>query len=256
MSHLSNSLERSIGEAYLNGVVNNTTNKIAYALGLTQAAAGNKLYVSLHTGDPTVDAPQNEVTTTAYPGYQRAEVRREGSFSPPSTSKWTASGTAPVSFTNAEAIMFPIAGSGASATLTHWGIWSSSSSTNADDLLLHGPLVTSGADWKLGYHAGVDAAGAASTTFVFCQSHGLAAADTIRCYEVYDGLANNMTLAGANTGVQKVVNTAPTVNTFTVTVSFAGGDTGAFLFIKSSSLALTAGKIPSIPAGGMKIRFA
>ena len=250
MSHFSNVFERSLGDVYLNGIVSSGTNPIAHALGITQASNQTKLYISLHTGSPGVDLTGTEVS---YTGYVRAEVRREGSFATPSTTKWTYSSSGGSSFVNLEAITFPITPTGASGTVTHWGIYDASTGGN---LLFHGPLVASGAEWRIGYHTGEDDSNAASQTFVFSALHGLSAADTIRAYAIYDGeLGSGSTLAGATNGAQLTVAAAPGADSFNVTTNFTG-QRGGLLFIKSSSISLTAGKIPSIPAGGMKLRFA
>jgi len=249
MSHFSNVFERSLGDVYLNGIVSSGTNPIAHALGITQASNQTKLYISLHINSPGVDLTGTEVS---YAGYVRAEVRREGSFAAPSTTKWTYDGTGgATSFTNLEAITFPITPSGASGTVTHWGIYDASTGGN---LLFHGPLVASGVEWKIGYSTGEDDTGFTNTAFVFSRLHGLSASDKIRAYGIYDGaLGSGSSATGATNGVELTVST---VSTDSFVLSAGLTTPGGILFIKSSSITLTAGKIPSIPAGGMKLRFA
>lgn len=247
MSHLSGELERSLGETYLNGDVSITNNLVAYALGITQATNSGYLYVSLHTGAPNSDTVGTEVTTTAYPGYTRAAVRREKSFGS-STSKWTWNSGV---FENLEAINFPICGTGATGTITNWGIYDAATGGN---LLFHGPLVASGASFKVGYHTGEDDTGSADLRFVFSRAHGLSNSDTIRMYQLYDGaLGSSSSATGATNGVQATVSGVATDN-FDISYDFT--TSGGFLFVKSSSISLAAGKIPAIPASGMILRFA
>jgi hypothetical protein len=252
MSHFSyapsGGLERSLGEVYLNGIVSSGTNPIAHALGITQASNQTKLYISLHTGNPGVDFTGTEVS---YTGYVRAEVRREGSFAAPSTTKWTYSNSGGSSFVNLEALTFPITPTGATGTVTHWGIYDASTGGN---LLFHGPLVASGAEWRIGYSTGEDDTGAPNTSFVFSRLHGISPLDKIRAYGIYDGdLGSGSSATGATNGVELTVSTV-SADSFVLSAGLA--TPGGILFIKSSSISLSAGKIPSIPAGGMKLRFA
>ena len=75
------------------------------------------LYVSLHTGDPgeTSDCTTNE---TSYGSYARVAVARSGSG-------WTVTAN---SVSPAANIDFPAASSG-TATITHWGVCTTASST-------------------------------------------------------------------------------------------------------------------------------
>ncbi len=247
MTHLGGPLERSIGETYLNGDVSLSSNVVAYALGLTQATNSGYLYVSLHKGSPGSDAPGTELTTTDDPNYARSAVRREKSHGS-GTSKWTFTSNA---FTNAEAINFLQCGTGATGTVTNWGIYDAATGGN---LLFHGPLVASTATLKIGYHTGEDDTGSADLRFVFSRAHSLANSDTIRMYQLYDGdLGNSSSTSGATNGAEATVS-GVTTDTFEISYDF--GSTGGFMFVKSSSISLAAGKIPSIPAGGMIIRFA
>lgn len=248
MTHLSSAMSQSIGFLYLDGYVNSGINPVAYALGITQATNSGYLYVSLHTGSPGSDTVGTEVTTGAYPGYARASVRREQSFASPGASSWVNTGN---SFANRSAINFPIVGSGGTGgTLTHWGIYDAATGGN---LLFHGPMNASGATYKIGYSTGADAAGTPDTDFVFSEAHGLSNSDTIRMYGMYDGgLGSGSSASSAVNGAEATVSGVAT-DSFNVSVTIGKG---AILFIKSSSISLASGKIPSIPAAGMNILFA
>lgn len=230
-----------------------STNLIAYALGVTQAVNSSYLYVGLTTTVTNGDGPGQEVTTTQYPGYARSPVRREKSFASPGTSKWTHALGANIGlFTNAEAINFPIVGSGGTGgTIVGWGIYDAATGGNE---LFYGGLVASGSSLKVGYHTGKDDAGVANDNFIFSAAHGLSDGDTIRTYQVYDGRLGDGSLAGAigSGGLTTVSN----VSTDSFEVSTAILDSGAMLFAKAGSITLAAGKIPAIPAGGLGIRFA
>lgn len=240
-------MERSIGEVYLNGDMTFANNPIAYGFGVTQATNSGYLYVSLRTSF-SADGAGNEVTTTEYPGYARVAVRREKSFASPGASKWTWGTT---SFTNLEAINFPICGTGASGTIIGWGIYDAATGGNE---MFHGPLVASTATFKVGYHTGEDASNNPDATFVFSRAHGLSNSDTIRMYQVYDGNLGSGSFATGGTNGALATVSGVTADTFQISGSFA--TVGAIMFIKSSSISLAAGKIPSIPAGGMTITFA
>lgn len=240
-------MERSIGEVYLNGDVSLANNDISYTLGTTQATNSGYLYVSLRTSF-SANGPGNEVTTTEYPGYARVAVRRERSFASPGTSKWTWSSP---SFTNAEAINFPICGTGASGTIIGWAIYDAATGGN---VLFHGPLSASGASFKVGYHTGEDASNNTDATFVFSRAHGLSNSDTIRMYQVYDGNLGSGSFATGGTNGALATVSGVTADTFQISGTFA--TVGALMFVKSSSISLAAGKIPSIPAGAMSITFA
>lgn len=256
MTHLGTNLEAGIGEILLNGDVTSSQNPVFYGLGLTQAANSSYLYVSLHTANPGDTAGgANEVSTSAYVGYTRSAVRREKSFASPSTSKWTQQSSSGAFFQNADAINFPICGTGSSGTITFWGLYDAATGGN---LLCYGPLTASGATWNIGC-----VTSAVSTTRVFCRSHGLAANDIIRMYQIYNGVVN--TLAGGTLGlsasVASVDASSPSLyfdigGAGSVDVaSFTTNTSAAFAFIKASSISLSAGKIPAIPAGGMTIRW-
>lgn len=257
MTHLGTNLEGGIGQVVLNGDVTSGNNPVFYNLGVTQASNSSSLYVSLHTGNPGDTAGgANEVTSTNWGTgtYTHAAVRREKSFGT-GTSKWTQSSFTGALFTNAEAINFPICGTGATGTVTFWGLYDSATGGN---LLVYGPLIASGATWNIGC-----VTSAVTTTRVFCRSHGLAANDIIRMYQIYNGVVN--TLAGGTLGlsasVASVDASSPSLyfdigGAGTVDVaSFTTNTSAAFAFIKASSIALADGKILAIPAGGMTIRW-
>lgn len=253
MTHLADDLEGCLGHLLLNGDMTSSTNPIAYALGITQATNSGYLYVALHTSITSGDGPGTEVTTTQYPGYARAAVRRERSFASPGTSQWThALGSNIGLFTNAEAINFPIVGSGGTGgTIVGWSIYDAATGGNE---LFYGPLVASGSSLKIGYHTGENDAGSADANFVWSAAHGLSDTDTIRCYVVYDGqLGNGSAAGGAQAGTLATVSSA---STDWFDVDFSISNSGAILFVKAASITLAAGKIPAIPSGGLAIRFA
>lgn len=253
MTHASDALETCLGELILNGDVSTPTNLIAYALGITQAVNSSNLYVSLHTTPTSGDGPGSEVNTTEYPGYARAAVRREKSFSGAGTSKWThALGSNIGLFNNAEAINFPIVGSGGTgATVVAWGIYDAATGGNK---LFYGPIIASGASLKVGYHTGDDDTGSTDLRFVFSAAHGLSNSDTIRCYMLYDGqLGNGSAAGGAQAGTLATVSSV-SIDSFKI--DFDLSNTGGILFVKAGSISISAGKIPAIPALGMGVRFA
>jgi hypothetical protein len=248
MSHLSPALAESIGLLYFDGWTNSGNNPIVYALGISQAVNSGYLYVSLHTGSPGADTVGTEVTTAEYIGYARAAVRREKSFASPGPSSWANNAGL---FENRNAINFPpVATGGTGGTLTHWGIYDAATGGN---LLFHGPMNASGATYKIGYSTGADAAGTPDTDFVFSEAHGLSNSDTIRMYGLYDAtLGSGSSASSAINGAEATLSGVAT-DSFNVSVTIGKG---AILFIKSASIALAVGKIPSIPAGGMKILLA
>jgi hypothetical protein len=91
----------------------------------TSSPAAN-LYVSLHTADPGEAGAQN-TSETAYTNYARVAVARN-------SGGWTVAGNA---VTNAGAVAFPQCGATPGASLTHFGIGTSSSGA--------GQLIASGA---------------------------------------------------------------------------------------------------------------
>ena len=249
-------LEAGIGQLLLNGDASSANNTVFNTLGVSQATNSSNLYVSLHTGNPGETAGgANEVSTSAYVNYLRTAVRREKSFATPGTSKWTQSTSSGILFTNADAIVFPICGTGSTGTITHWGIYDASS---GGSLVAYGPLISSGAVWNIGC-----VTSAVTTTRVFCRSHGLVANDLIRMYQIYNGVVN--TLAGATNGlsasVASVDASSPSLyfdigGAGSVDVaSFTTNTSAAFAFVKIASIALADGKIPSIPAGGLTLRW-
>lgn len=90
------------------------------------SSPATSLYVSLHTSDPGEAGVQN-TNETAYTNYARVAVAR-------TAGGWTVSGA---TVTNAGAIAFPQCGATPGASLTHFGIGTSSSGA--------GQLIASGA---------------------------------------------------------------------------------------------------------------
>lgn len=99
---------------------------IGDAGGLQNSATAGNFYISLHTSDPgeTGNQTSNEA---AYTDYARVAVVRSGSG-------WSVSGD---TVSNAAAVQFPLC-SGGSATVTHFGIGTSSSGSG--NLIMSGAL--------------------------------------------------------------------------------------------------------------------
>lgn len=114
--------------ALLKLLFNNTSAaNIGDATGLVGSSTAGNLYVSLHTADPgeTGNQTSNE---TSYTSYARVAVARSGSG-------WTVTGN---SVSPTATISFP-ACTGSTATITHFGIGTASTSTG---VLLYKGTVT------------------------------------------------------------------------------------------------------------------
>lgn len=107
----------------------NNTNaaNIGDATGLRGASTAGNLYVSLHTSDPG-EAGDQTTNETTYTSYARVAVARSGSG-------WTVTNN---SVSPAATISFP-ACTGGTATITHFGIGTASTSTG---VLLYKGTVT------------------------------------------------------------------------------------------------------------------
>lgn len=108
---------------------NDTLALVGDATGIVGSGADGSLYVSLHTADPG-EAGDQTTNETAYTNYARVAVAR-------TTGGWTVSSNA---VTNAALIQFAQCGA-SGATLTHFGVGTSSSSTGK--LLYSGELTSS-----------------------------------------------------------------------------------------------------------------
>jgi len=105
--------------ALLQLLFNNTNAaNIGDATGLRGSSTAGSFYVSLHTSDPGEAADQT-TNETSYTSYARVAVAR-------STSGWTVSGTSPTQVSPVATVSFP-ACTGSTATITHFGIGTSSS---------------------------------------------------------------------------------------------------------------------------------
>ena len=259
MTMFGTNMEQAIGHLFLNGVVSATDNPICNNLGIKQLSptalpsstgVANNLYVSLHTANPGEVGSTAEVTTAAYGGYLRSAVPRSRSIDTSATANyWTPTSSVGVYFTNVNSIQFPAMTGGAGATISHWGIWDASSGGN---MLWYGPLVPAASAIATAFKVGFTTTASAVT--VNSKAHGLAGGETIVLYELYNGFVQ--TLTGGTQGVTKVVAGGPPTETFDVTVAFPAGQNAGFLYTVTTTIAVTAGKVPNIPAGGMFIRFA
>jgi hypothetical protein len=99
---------------------------IGDATGLRGSTTAGSLYVSLHTADPG-EAGDQTTSETTYTGYARVAVARSGAG-------WTVTGN---SVSPAATVAFP-ACTGGTATVTHFGIGTSSS--GAGKLLYSGAV--------------------------------------------------------------------------------------------------------------------
>lgn len=108
---------------------NDTLSLVGDATGIVGSSSDGNLYVSLHTADPG-EAGNQSTNETAYTNYARVAVAR-------TTGGWTVSGNA---VTNAALVQFAQCGA-SGATLTHFGVGTSSSSTGK--LLYSGELTSS-----------------------------------------------------------------------------------------------------------------
>lgn len=256
MTNFSTTFEGSVLQALLNGDVTSGNAPIFNTFGLTQAANSTSVYMSLHTGYPDQNGA-NEVTTTDYVDYARSAVLRAKSVSAGTTSLWTGTNSGGWYFENAGSISFNPCGTGTNAAtvITHWGMWDASASGN---FMCGGPLIASGAIWYIGC-----VTDAVATTRVYSRAHSLAPGDIIRMYPLYNGLLNSV--IGGTSGFTASVNTvgagSPSLyfdigGAGTVDVaSFTTTTSGAFALIKSSSITLAVGKVPTIPALGLRLRL-
>ena len=255
MTFFGDNLESAILQGILNGDVSTTNNNVFYTLGLTQAINSDSLYVSLHTGNPSTDTVGTEANASGgYPGYARVAVRRENTFSPAGTKKWTITTTSGTVYAqNAEAISFPVCGSaGGYDTVTHWGLYDSDTGGN---LLFHGPLTASSADWRIAYATGEDASNNTNAKWFFSRAHGFSGGDTVRCYNLYDGVpGSGSQIANLRYGTSDTIASANT-DDFVLTTTVPS-TTGGIMLIKSASVTLDFGKIPTIPALSLKIGLA
>lgn len=256
MTNFSTTFEGSVLQALLNGDVTAGNSPIFNTFGLSQAANSTSVYISLHTGYPDQNGA-NEVTTTNYVDYARSAVLRAKSVSAGTTSLWTGTNTAGWYFENAGSISFNPCGVGTNpaTVLTHWGMWDASAAGN---FMCGGPLIASGAIWNIG--CVVDAF---PTTRVYCRSHALSAADIIRMYPIYNGVVNTVIggTSGFSASVASVDASSPSLyfdigGAGTVDVaSFTTNTAAAFAFIEASSITLAVGKVPTIPALGLRLRL-
>lgn len=118
-------------ETSLLGLIFSNSNiaNIGDATGLRGSTTAGVFYISLHTADPGETGDQS-TSEAGYTSYARISVARSGAG-------WTVSGN---TVSNAAVVQFPAA-TGGSATVTHFGI--GTSSAGAGNLLLSGALNSS-----------------------------------------------------------------------------------------------------------------
>lgn len=115
MSAASNFLENAVIESTLRGAAFPTITKI---------------YVALHTNDPT-DAGGNEVTSALWPSYARQDAAKGGGIA----SGWTAAADGVSK--NALQLIFPVFDGSADLTVTHFSLHDAATGGN---MLVHAPL--------------------------------------------------------------------------------------------------------------------
>ena len=93
----------------------------------------NKVYISLHTSDPT-DAGGNEVDTADWPSYERQDAASGGAID----TGWSVPSNG-VS-TNAKQIIYPGMDGEEPITITHWALYDAATGGN---MLVHAALDTS-----------------------------------------------------------------------------------------------------------------
>ena len=95
------------------------------------------IWVSLHTGDPGVDGQTANEVSTSGTAYARYDSTNNSTF-------WAAASTAdPSTIANAQAFTFPTATGSGWGTVTHFGLWNSSSATAAANFIGAAPLSAS-----------------------------------------------------------------------------------------------------------------
>ena len=102
---------------------------IGDATGLRSSSANGSFYISLHTADPG-EAGDQTTSETSYTGYARVAIARDGGG-------WSRASS---TVSNAAKISFPQC-TGGTATITHFGIGTASTSTG--NLLMKGALTAS-----------------------------------------------------------------------------------------------------------------
>jgi hypothetical protein len=116
MSAASNFLENAVIESTLRGAAFPTISKV---------------YVALHTSDPT-DAGGEEVTSAIWPSYARQDAAKGGWIS----AGWTAAVDGVSK--NALQLIFPVFDGAADLTVTHFSLHDASTGGN---MLVHAPLL-------------------------------------------------------------------------------------------------------------------
>jgi len=253
MSLFGTNMQIAIGQVFLNGDMTAIDNPVASTLGISQSTTtANNLWLALFTGNPGETGASNECNSsgTNYEDYQRVPISRIGSTSTPPTTtvnKWQLSTSGDISvFTNLDPISFAPCGAVGGAVVKYWGLFDASTGGN---LISYGPLVASGASWKIGMAADT------STYDITARSHGMVADDPILVVKVYGGQATLPTGLAEGT-TYYVVASGLATNVFRVSTSVGGAtlaisNVGPFLFIKSASITVTSGGIPTIPAGAI-----
>lgn len=89
-------------------------------------------YIALHTAEPTDDG-NNEVTTAAWPSYERVHAESGGAIG----TGWSAANDGQSKNTNQ--LMFPSMTGAQNMTVTHWSVWDAKTGGNC---LLHAELQT------------------------------------------------------------------------------------------------------------------
>jgi hypothetical protein len=239
-------------------------------LGVTQtqytAPSASYLYLALFTGHPGEGNASNvECTNSNYGGYARVPALRYKSISGNSSGMaWTVTTVAPnppnvnttqnIVVTNAIPFNFPTCDTGAGgsgAVIRYWGLYDKVSGASSN-LICYGPIRTSTATWKTGMYTDT------VNGTIYSKSHGLSNGDQVWVNRIYNAAAGDMPSGGSDALVEGTNYFVKDVATDTFELSLSNGGTtllptniGAFLFIKSATLAIANGSIPSFTTGSL-----
>lgn len=239
-------------------------------LGITQnlytSPSASYLYLALFTGHPGEGNATNvECTNANYGGYARVQALRYKSISGNSTGMaWTVATVAPnppnvnttqtIVVTNAIPFNFPtcdtgVGGSG--AVVRYWGVFDKISGATSN-LICYGPIRTSTATWKTGMYTDT------VNGTIYSKAHGLSNGDQVWVNRIYNAAAGDMPSGGVDALVEGTNYWVKDVTTDTFELATSNGGTtllptniAAFLFIKSATLTISNGSIPSFTTGSL-----
>jgi hypothetical protein len=247
-----------------------TSSTLWSQLGVNQtlytSPAGSYLYLALFTGHPGEGNAANvECTSANYGGYARVPAFRYKSQSGNSSGMaWTIALVGPnppnvnttqnTVVTNAVPFNFPVCDTGvggSGAVVRYWGVYDRTSGA-ASNLICYGPIRTSTATWKIGMYTDT------VNGTIYCKAHGLSNGDQVWVNRIYNAAAGDMPSGGSDALVEGTNYFVKDVTTDTFELSLTNGGTtllptniAPFLFIKSSTLTISNGSIPSFTTGSL-----